>query len=94
MNKGKEIGLTINFHGDELNPMRSGVMGVEVGATAISHLEKVDDNDIELMQKHKIAAILLPTTAYILRIEEPPARKMISKGQFNITIIIITNHYH
>lgn len=38
---GKEAGLLLNFHGDELNPMRSGTFGAELGATAISHLEKV-----------------------------------------------------
>jgi imidazolonepropionase len=32
------------------------------------------------MAKSKTAATLLPTTAYILRIEVPPARKMIDGG--------------
>jgi len=50
------------------------------GARAISHLEKVDEEDIKAMAEKKIVAVLLPTTAYILRIENPPARKMISEG--------------
>jgi imidazolonepropionase len=39
---GRDAGLLINFHGDELNPMKSGVLGAELNAKAISHLEKVD----------------------------------------------------
>lgn len=38
---GKDAGLMINFHGDELNPMASGELGAELGAKAISHLEHV-----------------------------------------------------
>lgn len=38
---GKEAGLHLNFHGDELNPMKSGQLGAEFEALAISHLEKV-----------------------------------------------------
>ena len=39
---GKAAGLLINFHGDELNPMKSGQLGGELEAAAISHLEKVN----------------------------------------------------
>lgn len=42
-------------------------MGAELGALAISHLEEVTDKGIVAMAKAKTAAVLLPTTAYILR---------------------------
>lgn len=42
-------------------------MGAELGALAISHLEEVTDAGIAAMAKAKTAAVLLPTTAYILR---------------------------
>ena len=38
MKEGKKIGLIPSFHGDELNNLESGSIGVEVGAKAISHL--------------------------------------------------------
>lgn len=50
-------------------------MGAELGALAISHLEEVTDKGIAAMAKAKTAAVLLPTTAYILRysdINTPP----------------------
>jgi len=74
---GKEAGLLINFHGDELNPMGSAILGAEIEATAISHLEKIDDIGIHAMSKKPIVAVLLPNTAYVLRLEYPPARKLI-----------------
>lgn len=42
-------------------------MGAELGALAISHLEEVTDEGIAAMANTKTAAVLLPTTAYILR---------------------------
>ncbi|KAL3977141.1 vomeronasal 2 receptor [Sarotherodon galilaeus] len=77
---GKQMGLNINFHGDELHPMNSAQMGAELGALAISHLEEVTDAGIAAMAKAKTAAVLLPTTAYILRLPQPRARQMLDAG--------------
>lgn len=41
MEEGKKIGLIPSFHGDELNNLESGSLGVKVGARAIAHLEYV-----------------------------------------------------
>lgn len=55
-------------------------LGGELGARAISHLEEVSDDGIAAMATAQAVAVLLPTTAYILRLKCPPARKMIDKG--------------
>ncbi|XP_075218956.1 putative imidazolonepropionase [Lycorma delicatula] len=75
---GSEIGLAINFHGDELHPMKSAEMGAEIGALAISHLEEVSDDGINSMSKNNTVAVLLPSTVHTLRINPPPARKFIN----------------
>uniref|UniRef100_A0A8C0UTQ0 Probable imidazolonepropionase n=1 Tax=Cyanistes caeruleus TaxID=156563 RepID=A0A8C0UTQ0_CYACU len=77
---GKDIGLQINFHGDELHPMKSAELGAELGARAISHLEEVTDEGIVAMARAKCAAVLLPTTAYMLRLKQPQARRMLEEG--------------
>ncbi|XP_036373379.1 probable imidazolonepropionase isoform X2 [Megalops cyprinoides] len=77
---GKDIGLQINFHGDELHPMNSAQLGAELGALAISHLEEVTNEGIAAMAKSKTSAVLLPTTAYILRLPQPRARDMLDAG--------------
>ncbi|XP_059904497.1 probable imidazolonepropionase [Gadus macrocephalus] len=77
---GRDMGLHINFHGDELHPMNSAQLGAELGALAISHLEEVTDEGIAAMATAKTAAVLLPTTAYILRLPQPRARAMLEAG--------------
>ncbi|KAL6116659.1 amdhd1 [Pungitius sinensis] len=77
---GKDMGLNINFHGDELHPMDAAQLGAELGASAISHLEEVTDEGIAAMATARTAAVLLPTTAYILRLPQPRARDMLEAG--------------
>lgn len=45
----------------------SAQLGAELGAQAVSHLEEVSDEGIDAMATARCAAILLPTTAYMLR---------------------------
>ncbi|KAG5846041.1 hypothetical protein ANANG_G00145510 [Anguilla anguilla] len=77
---GKDMGLQINFHGDELHPMNSAQLGAELNALAISHLEEVTNEGIAAMAKAGTSAVLLPTTAYILRLPQPRARDMLDRG--------------
>lgn len=77
---GQAAGLGANFHGDELSAIKAAELGAELGATAISHLEHVSDEGMSLMARAGVVATLLPTTAYVLRIKPPPARKMVEAG--------------
>lgn len=49
-------------------------------AKAMSHLEEISDAGIEAIAKSETVAVLLPTTAFMLRLKPPPARKMIDAG--------------
>lgn len=77
---GKEIGLEINFHAEELNQLNSVELGVSLGARAASHLEEISDKGIEMMGTSSTVGVVLPTTAYILKLKPPPVRKMIEHG--------------
>ncbi|KAK3101029.1 hypothetical protein FSP39_000365 [Pinctada imbricata] len=77
---GKDAGMNLNFHGDELSPLDGAKMGAELGALAISHLEEISDSGIDAMTKVGSVGVVLPTTAYILRLTPPPVRKMIESG--------------
>ncbi|XP_048741055.2 probable imidazolonepropionase [Ostrea edulis] len=77
---GKAAGMNINFHGDELHPLNGAKMGAELGALAISHLEEISDEGITAMATSGSVGVVLPTTAYILRLKPPPVRKMIEAG--------------
>ncbi|GAB1599070.1 probable imidazolonepropionase isoform X1, partial [Argonauta hians] len=77
---GKKYGLAINFHGDELYPLKGAEMGAELEALAISHLEEISDEGMKAMAKAGSIGIILPTTAYILRLKPPDVVKMIKTG--------------
>ncbi len=55
-------------------------MGASIGSEAISHLEEVSASGIDAMAESDTVAVILPTTAYILRLKSPPVRQMIQKG--------------
>ena len=78
---GKAAGLAPNFHGDELHPMGSGELAADIGARCVSHLEEVSEAGIQAMAMSGVVGVVLPTTAYILRLTPPPARKMIEQGE-------------
>jgi imidazolonepropionase len=77
---GKRHGLRCNFHGDELTCQGGAELGARVGALAVSHLEEATQEGIEQMARAGTVAVLLPTTAYLLRLRPPPARAMIAAG--------------
>lgn len=80
LNAGLKHGLVGNFHGDELNPINSGVLAAETGSRAVSHLEHLSAEDISAMALHSTVGVLLPTTQYILHLKVPPAREMLDQG--------------
>ena len=55
-------------------------MGASIKARAISHLEEVTDDGLDAMSASATAAVLLPTTAYTLRLRPPRARDMIDRN--------------
>eukprot|EP00484_Ammonia_sp_Unknown_P012185 CAMPEP_0197077884 /NCGR_PEP_ID=MMETSP1384-20130603/212843_1 /TAXON_ID=29189 /ORGANISM="Ammonia sp." /LENGTH=407 /DNA_ID=CAMNT_0042516749 /DNA_START=1 /DNA_END=1221 /DNA_ORIENTATION=+ len=82
-----KYGLKANFHGDELHCNQSAELGYELNRSAnanvvqsISHLEEISDRGIELLAKTEIAAVLLPTTCHILKLQPPPYKKMMQSN--------------
>jgi imidazolonepropionase len=55
-------------------------MGAELCATAISHLEEVSKEGIEDMAVSGTVAVMLPTTAYIMKLKPPPVHQFIEAG--------------
>jgi imidazolonepropionase len=77
MAAGHAIGLESNFHGDELTKTAAGELAGDIGALSVSHLEYISAEGIAAMSKRPTFAVLLPTTAYCLRLVPPPARQII-----------------
>jgi imidazolonepropionase len=94
LSAGRDAGLRINFHADELHALGGAELAAELGkeclenmqiyifwifsdALAVSHLEAISDHGIAELARTGTKAILLPTTAYVLRLHAPPVRRMI-----------------
>lgn len=69
--------MKVNFHGDELNFMGSGELAGELNAQTVSHLEEVSDAGVAAMATAGCVAVVLPTTAYILRLRTDHIRKLL-----------------
>ncbi|RXG70222.1 putative imidazolonepropionase [Armadillidium vulgare] len=55
-------------------------MGASLKAEAMSHLEEISEEGIKAMSSSGSVAVLLPTTAFLLRLPQPPARRLIEAG--------------
>lgn len=61
---------------------------MSLGARAVSHLEEISDEGIKMMAASSTVGVVLPTTAYILKLKPPPVKKMIEHGMDTLLIII------
>lgn len=79
----------IAFHGDELSDQNSGCLAARIGAQSVSHLEYLNQDGIKAMSREKIAAIINPTTCYLLNLQKPPIRKMIES---EVPVVVATDY--
>lgn len=80
LNKAKEMGFKLKIHADEMNSLGGAELAARVGAFSADHLLKASDEGIKQMADHKVISTLLPATAFGLKEEYAPARKMIDGG--------------
>lgn len=77
---GAQYGLRPKIHANELDFSGGIQAGVKYGALSVDHLECTGDEEISLLLKSETMPTLLPSTAFFLGMEDPPARKMIDSG--------------
>ncbi|HEB84061.1 MAG TPA: imidazolonepropionase, partial [Bacteroidetes bacterium] len=77
----REHGLAIKVHADQLTPLGGAKLAAELGALSADHLERIDEEGVELLAHSGVAAGLLPIAAHFLRDpRDPPVREMIRRG--------------
>jgi imidazolonepropionase len=85
---GAAYGLKPKLHVNQLNSTGGIEVGLDVDALSVDHLETLTDTDIEYLSGIKKRrkecwqglCTLLPTAAYFLRMQYPPARRLIDSG--------------
>lgn len=77
---GSEVGLLPKLHVNQLNSIGGIEAGIAVRALSLDHLETITENDIRLLGIFNGLSTLLPTAALFLKMEMPPARKLIDSN--------------
>lgn len=80
LNAAKEMGLKVKMHADEIVPFGGAELAAELGCLSADHLLQISDKGIEALANSETIATLLPLTAFSLKADYAPARKMIDAG--------------
>lgn len=76
----KEHGLKIKIHAEEFNDLGGAKLAAEVGCLSADHLLHISDEGIASLKEKNVVATLLPGTAFYLRVDYAPARKILEAG--------------
>lgn len=88
LNKAKELGFLVKVHADELSPLGGASLAAELNALSADHLLCIPETGIDDMVHSQTVAVLLPGTAWFLKMNYAPARKLIDK---NITVAVASD---
>ena len=78
---GKELGLNIKIHADEVESVKGAELAGELKAISAEHLVAASDVGINSLAKNDVVAVLLPSTSFYLMLNNfARARKMIEEG--------------
>jgi imidazolonepropionase len=77
---GREAGLGLRVHGNQLGPGPGVRLAVEMDAASVDHCTYVDDADVEALAGSQTVATLLPATDFSTRQPYPDARRLIDAG--------------
>lgn len=76
----RKEGLGLKIHADELHDLGGAGLAADLRVTSAEHLLRANDGNIRAMARAGVTGVLLPATAYSLRKEYAPARRMLELG--------------
>lgn len=77
----KELGMGLKLHADQFASLGGASLAVELGATSVDHLEKLQGEELRILAASNTIATLLPGSVFHLGSERyPPARRLIDGG--------------
>jgi imidazolonepropionase len=77
---GIKYGLKAKLHVNQLNSIGGIEAAIELNALSVDHLETMNEQETFNLSNSETIGTLLPTSAYFLRMDYPPARKLIDAG--------------
>jgi len=86
---GKNYGLNIKIHADEVETVKAAELAGELKAISAEHLVAASDAGIKSLAQNDVVAVLLPSTSFYLMLNNfARARKMIEEG---VTVSLATD---
>ena len=85
---GREAGLGLRVHGNQLGPGAGVRLAVEMGAASVDHCTYLTDADVDALAARDTVATFLPATDFSTRQPYPDARRVIDAG---VDVAIATN---
>lgn len=77
---GKEVGLGLRLHGNQLGHGPGVQLGVEIGCASVDHCTYLSDDDIDALANSETVATFLPAADFSTRQPYPNARRVIDAG--------------
>jgi len=77
---GKDAGLGVRIHAEQVQFTGAAAMAAELGALSADHLERIDDAGIEALAASGTVAVMLPGAMLYLRDPAPPTAKLRAAG--------------
>jgi imidazolonepropionase len=69
---GREAGLAVRLHADQLSDQGGAALAARLGARSADHLERTSPEGVDAMAKAGTVAVLLPGAFYFLKEDHPP----------------------
>jgi imidazolonepropionase len=88
LDAGRDAGLGLRVHGNQLGPGPGVALAVEAGAASVDHCTYLAGADIEALAGSDTVATFLPATDFSTRQPYPDARRAIDAG---VAVAIATN---
>ena len=85
---GREAGLGLRVHGNQLGPGEGIALAVEMGAASVDHCTYLADADVAALAGSETVATFLPATDFSTRQPYPDARPAIDAG---VAVALATN---
>jgi imidazolonepropionase len=76
----RRSGLGLKIHADEVHDLGGAALAADLRVTSAEHLLRSRDANIRAMARAGVTGVLLPATAYSLRKDYAPARRMVELG--------------
>jgi imidazolonepropionase len=77
---GRAHGLRSRLHADQLERSGAAMLGIEMGALSVDHLEQASVDDARVLAASTTVATVLPGPALMLRAGLPPVRALVEVG--------------